>query len=240
VPYRLLDRFRSLFDGARYLHRNSSLGDSVALCLPEDLYALHRSATFDARIERKQRVVNVQNRLRGINARRGDGTFGEIIPHMAPMDEPGFAVSRGPVATVEIGSEVKILAKAMIKQIDRVMTDLRNQTREFQTAGGQPITVGIVGINHAPTYVSYEGDKVWPTGVAGHPHPIAEAAKAEQRLLDGVAPDFDEFLFLRFRAINEPPYPFEWVDEQRTRQDYGAVLIRVLRKYEARFQSNAT
>ena len=63
------------------------------------------------------------------------------------------------MATVEIGSEVKILAKAMIKQIDRVMTDLQNQKREFLAAGGTPTTAGIAGINHAPRYVSYEGDK---------------------------------------------------------------------------------
>lgn len=235
MPYRLLDRFRSLFDGVRYLHRNSSLGDSVAWCLPEDLYALHRSTKLNARIDEKQRVLNVENRLRGIRARRGDGTFGEIIPYAAAVEMPGFVVARGPVATVEIGSEVKILAKAMIKQIDRVMTDLQNQRREFQTAGGNPIAVGIVGINQAARYVSYEGDVEWPTGVKGHKHPVQEAAEAEKRLLVRVASDFDEFLILRFRATNEPPYAFEWVDKRQTEMDYGAVITRILRKYEVRF-----
>ena len=46
----------------------------------------------------------------------------------------------------------------------------------------------------------------------------------------------DEFLFLRFRARNEPPFVFEWVDERQTEFDYGAVLTRILRKYEARFR----
>jgi hypothetical protein len=230
-----MDRFRSLFDGSRYLHRDSSLGDSVAMCLPEDLYALHRSTLFNERIDQKQRVLNVQNRLRGIAARRGDGTFGEIIPHAAAIEIPSFVVSRGQVATVEIGSEVKILAKAMIKQIDRVMTDLQKQRQEFLKGGGNPITVGIVGINQASRYSSYEGDVVWPTGAKGHKHPVQEAAEAEKRLITHVAPAFDEFLILRFRATSEAPYVFEWVDESQTQMDYGAVLTRILRKYEARF-----
>jgi hypothetical protein len=203
--------------------------------LPEDLYALRRSTKLKSRVDEKQVVLNVENRLRGIKARRGDGTFGEIIPHALPIDVPGFVVARGPVATIEIGSEVKILAKAMIKQIDRVMTDLENQRREFNRAGGNPIAVGIVGVNHAPRYVSYEGKAVWPTGTKGQKHPIQEAAEAERRLLARVSSDFDEFLILRFRAVNEEPYPFEWVDEKQTEMDYGAVLTRILRKYEARF-----
>lgn len=235
MAYRLLERFRELFDGVRYLHRNSSLGDSVAWCLPEDLYALHRSSKFTSRIDDKERVLNVANRLRGVQARRGDGTFGELIPHATAVNVPGSIVARGPVATVEIGSEVKILAKAMIKQIDRVMTDLQNQRREFLAAGGDPITVGIVGINQADRAVSYEGEATWPTDGRKHKHPIQEAAEAERRLLNRVASDFDEFMILRFRATNEPPYPFEWVNEQQTEMDYGAVLTRILRKYEVRF-----
>lgn len=219
----------------RYLHRNSSLGDSVAWCLPEDLYTLRKSTKLNSRIDEKQRVLNVQNRLRGVKARRGDGTFGELVPHAIAIDVPEFIVARGPVATVEIGTEVKILAKAMIKQIDRVMTDLQNQRREFETAGGNPIAVGIVGVNQAARYVSYEGKAEWPTGVPGHKHPVQEAAEAERRLLSRVASDFDEFLVLRFRATNEPPHAFEWVDEGQTNMDYGAVLTRILRKYEVRF-----
>lgn len=235
MPYRLLDRFRSLFEGVRYRHRDSSLGDSVAWCLPEDLYALKRSAKFNAGVDAKQHVLNVQNKLRGINARRGDGTFGELIPHALAIDIPGFLVARGPVATVEIGTEVKVLANSMIKQIDRVMNDLQNQVREFKTAGGNPITVGIVGINQADHYVSYEGDVEWHTGLKGKKHPIQEAPEAERRLLAKAAPVFDEFVILRYRAWNDPPHVFEWVNEQQTQMDYGAVLTRILRKYDVRF-----
>jgi hypothetical protein len=235
LPYQLLERFRNLFDGVLYRHRDSSLGDSVAWCLPEDLYALSRSDKFNARVDGKQRVLNVQNRLHGIRARRGDGTFGELIPNALAIDVPGFIVARGPLATVEIGTEVKILANSMIKQIDRVINDLQNQKREFELAGGNPISVGIVGINQADHYVSYEGNVEWHTGSKGKKHPIQEAAEAERRLLTKAAPVFDEFVILRFRAWNEPPYQFEWVDDAKTQMDYAAVLIRIIRKYDVRF-----
>ena len=235
MTYLLLDRVKGLFEGVRYRHRDSSLGDSVAWRLPEDLYLLNRSEKFTSRVDAKQRVLNLQNRLRGVKARRGDGTFGEIVPHAVTVDVPGFVVARGQIATVEIGTEVKILAKAMIKQIDRVMNDLQNQVREFRTAGGNPISVGIVGINQADHYLSYEGDVQWPTGVKGNKHPIQEAAEAEKRLLAKVAPVFDEFIILRFRVWNEPPYRFEWLDERQTQLDYGAVLTRIIRKYDVRF-----
>jgi hypothetical protein len=139
--------------------------------LPEDLYALDRSAKFNTGVDAKQRVLNVENKLLGIKARRGDGTFGELVPYAVTIDVPGFVVARGKVATVEIGTEVKILANSMIKQIDRVMNDLANQVREFHTAGGTPISIGIVGINQADHYVSYEGDVAWPTGTKGKKTP---------------------------------------------------------------------
>jgi len=149
---------------------------------------------------------------------------------------PGFVVQRGEIATVEIGTEVKILAKAMIKQIDRVISDLTRQVEHFQRAGGNPVCIGIVGINHADEYVSHEGDKAWPTDGRKHKHPIQEAAEAEARLISTAAPAFDEFIVLRFRATNVPPFPFTWLDQHQTELNYGAILTRVLRKYEARFR----
>jgi hypothetical protein len=235
LPYQLLDRFRSLFDGALYRHRASNLGDSVAWRLPEDLYALNRSPRLNAKIQSGECVLNLQNTLRGVKSRRSDSTFGEIVPHSTAVSAPGFVVQRGEIATVEVGTEVKILAKAMIKQIDRVINDLTRQVDHFKRAGGNPVCVGIVGINHAARYVSHEGEKAWPTDGRKHKHPIQEAGAAEARLLAMAAPAFDEFLVLRFRAINEPPFPFAWLDERQTELDYGAVLTRVLRKYEARF-----
>jgi hypothetical protein len=96
--------------------------------LLEDLIAINRSPKLiEAAIGRKDRVLNAQNKRRGVAARRGDGTFGEIIPGESAIADSGYLVARGPIATAEIGIEVKVLAKAMIKQIDRVINDLRNQ-----------------------------------------------------------------------------------------------------------------
>lgn len=187
-------------------------------------------------IERGERVINIGNKRRGIDARRGDGTFGEIIPGENAIFESGFSVGRGQIATVEIGAEVKLLAKAMIKQIDRVINDLRNQVSQFKMGGGNPICIGIVGVNHADRYVSFEGDRSYATtGRSGAPHPSQEAAQAESRLRRLAASAFDEFLVLKYRATNEAPFPFEWVDYEESRLDYGAVLARISREYEKRF-----
>ena len=204
--------------------------------LYEDLLAINRSSKLTEAIEHQRSVLNVQNRTRGIKARRGDGTFGEIIPGEKPLLDQGFKVARGPIATVEIGIEVKILAKAMIKQIDRVTGDLLKQVAHFKRGGKTAITVGIVGINYAAHTVSYEKDRATPTtGKGGFPHPIQEAGEAERRLRTDAAPVFDEFIVLRYRATNEDPFPFEWVDYDLTRQDYGAVLARISREYQSRF-----
>ncbi len=203
----------------------------------EDLVTIERSSKLiEAAIHRKDRVLNVQNKRRGVAARRGDGTFGEIIPGEAPMTDSGYLVARGPIATVEIGIEVKILAKAMIKQIDRVINDLRNQAAQFKRGGGNPICVALVGINRAESTVGYEGDRPFPTtGKQGFLHPVQEAPEAERRLRADAAPEFDEFLVLRFRATNAPPYPFEWVDYNETRLDYAAALARISARYQQRF-----
>lgn len=159
--------------------------------LYEDLIAINRSPKLiDAAIQRRDRVLNVQNTRRGVSARRGDGTFGEIIPGENALADAGYLVYRGPVATVEIGVEVKILAKAMIKQIDRVINDLRNQVVQFKRGGGNPITVGIVGINQAQSVIGYEGDRPFPTtGRAGFLHPFQEAPEAERRLRAEAQPE---------------------------------------------------
>ncbi len=235
--YRLPAEFRRLFEGKLYKHRASNQGDFVAMHLYEDILAINRSPKLnDAVTVRKDRVLNAQNKRRGVNARRGDGTFGELIPGEAAIADPGYVVARGPIATVEIGVEVKVLAKAMIKQIDRVINDLRNQVSQFRRGGGNPICVAIVGINHAGHTVGYEGDRPFPTtGRAGFLHPFQEAPEAERRLRSEVAAEFDEFLVLRFQATNEPPFPFEWVNYQETRLDYAAALSRIAARYQQRF-----
>jgi hypothetical protein len=178
--YALLRTFRSLFEGKPYRHRIANLGDLVASHLYEDLVTLNKSTKLTERVQHRERVVNLRNLMTGKPGRRGDGTFGELVPAAVALTEKGMLVARGPVATIEIGAEMKILAKAMIKQIDRVITDLTNQAAQFKRGGGNPICVALVGINFAEQYVSLEGRKRWPTDGKRYKHPIQEAAQAEQ------------------------------------------------------------
>lgn len=231
MAYQLLDAFEGLFLGQAYLHRKSNLGDLVAMHLYEDLHALGRSQKLVSRINSELSVLNTANQRHGIKARRGDGSFGEIVPGADAIKDPGFAVSRGPIATIEVGIEVKILMKAMIKQIDRVHSDLRGQAAHFRSRGGNPICVGVVGINHADHCTGYEGTRSFTTDGKIHKHPIQEAAAAEARLLQHAAPAFDEFIILRFKATNEPPFQFSWVNPKATQMDYGAALARISQRY---------
>lgn len=232
---RLLDTFRGLFEGQAYLHRKSNLGDLVAVEFYEDLVAVNKSTKLPQRIIDHDRVINLKNVAVGKSARRGDGTLGELVPAAVAIVEKGFVVARGPSANIEIGAETKILAKAMIKQIDRVIGDLKRQVEMFRQQGGNPICIGFVGVNYADHYVSYEGERSYPTNGKKYKHPIQEAADAEGRLKAQAAPAFDEFLLLRFRATNEAPYPFAWQDYQALQLEYNAMLTRVSREYDQRF-----
>jgi hypothetical protein len=234
--YGLLKAFRNLFEGTQYLHRDSSLGDWVASYLYEDLYKPGKSSRLNRRIVGGSRVLNAQNRTVGIARRRGDGTFGELVPAGTAIREEGMAVARGPVATIEIGVETKILAKAMIKQIDRVIGDLVRQTEEFKRRGGNPICVGIVGVNFSEVYTSYEGERAFLTDGRRYKHPIQEARDALSRLEQRAQPSFDEFLVLPFVATNTPPHPFSWVDDEKLVLGYSALLTRVSRGYDHRFK----
>ena len=198
----------------------------MAMRLYEDIHELGRSRKLVDRVDTGLSVLNTTNQRHGIKARRGDGSFGEIVPNADPIKDKGFVVCRGPIATIEVGIEVKILMKAMIKQIDRVASDLRGQADHFRSRGGNPICIGVVGINRAAYCRSYEGDRSFRTDGTKHKHPIDEAAAAEERLLQHAAPSFDEFVVLRFEATNEPPFPFGWVNEPATMMDYGAALAR--------------
>lgn len=235
MAYKLLERFRGLFKGQKYLHRRSNVGDQVASFLYDDLFALGRSPKYVLAVRGQHSVINVANVTVGRTARRGDGTFGERVPNVAAIVVPDHLVSLGQVATVDVGIEVKFLAKAMIKQLDRVGTDMINQASEFRRHGGNPICIGIVGINRARRYVSFEGTREWPTDGRKNPHPFQEAEQAERRLLPRITPVFDEVIVLRYRATNIDPFPFEWVDAVATETEYAASLLRISREYEKRF-----
>ena len=89
------------------------------------------------------------------------------------------------------------------------------------------------------TAVSYEGERAWRTNGAQHKHPSQEAAEAERRLRIALGTNFDELVILRYRATNEEPYLFDWVNYSDTFQDYGAALIRIARTYDARFKGTS-
>jgi hypothetical protein len=233
--YSLLIQFRKLFEGRPYLHRNSSQGDKVVRYLFEDLRKLNKSKQLTQRIDEKSRVVNTSNKTVGIASRRGDGAFGELVPVAVAITEPGFLVARGPLCAIEIGAEAKVLAKAMIKQIDRVVSDLRRQVEEFQK-NANPICIAVVGVNHASGYTSFEGDRSFPTdGTARFKHPSQEAAEAIKRLELRAKPAFDEFLILKFSASNVTPFDFQWIDEHETLLQYSALLTRISKLYDQRF-----
>ncbi|WP_128892980.1 hypothetical protein [Erythrobacter sp. HKB08] len=235
MTYKVLKRFQSLFNGVVYRHRAHNNGDKVALELFEDLLDLGKSPKFVHGVKADDKVVNTKNLITGKENRRGDGSFGALLPHLTPNYLPGYNVPRGPIANIEIGVETKILAKAMIKQVDRVMSDLENQARVFR-ANGNPICVAIVGINQAPHYISHEGNRSYPTdGTAKYRHPIDECVEAEKRIRQRVAPLFDELIILPFEATNAAPFRFGWPDSTKVTNEYGAALLRISQEYDKRF-----
>jgi hypothetical protein len=176
-------------------------------------------------------AVNNLNRIRGREGRRGDGTLGVVPPTGKTRHEEGFDVHRGPVATLEIGAEVKIVATKLTAQIDRVMTDLRHQAEVFAGQSDRAIRVALVGVNFAHEYTGYEGTREH----IAHTPPSREAPDIVRRLKQFVEPSFDELVILRFRATNREPFLFEWVDEKGTMLDYGSALVRISDEYERRF-----
>ena len=234
-PFRLLDAFRKTFDGVVYRHRNSTLGNYIAQELYEDIVLHGSSARFSSRAGNSDIVLSSRNLAQGIKARRGDGTLGQRVPQSKAVNDAGFQVGRGHVANIQIGVEVKIIAQAMIKQIMRVINVLEAQSTAFKRRSPGTISVGIIGVNHAPRYTSHEGSRVWKTDGKARPHPIQEARETETRLQNDAALYFDEFLILRFAATNQPPYEFRWISHQQTSLDYGAILARISNLYDTRF-----
>jgi len=233
TEFRLLQKFEETFRDGPYIHRNSQLGNRIADYLFDDLYELDESSHFRTDVDEGRVALNPKGISPGLKARRGDGSFGPVVPGNQLRPYAGHLVHVAPTAEVDVGVEVKILAKAMIKQIDRVISDLCAQSGHFRKKSPDAISVAIVGVNLASRYVSHEGDRRYPTGVYG-PHPIDEAPEAERRLLSSAEPCFNEFLLLPFRATNEPPFDFEWARSRETADAYGSILRRLLREYTRR------
>jgi hypothetical protein len=108
-------------------------------------------------------------------------------------------------------------------------------TKEFDEPHFSDLCVGIVGVNLADQYTSYEGERAFPTDGKKYKHPIQEGYEAISRLQQRAQFHFDEFLILRFIASNVAPYPFSWTDEDQTRLEYSALLTRISRDYDRRF-----
>lgn len=239
-PWRLLAAFEALFADKIYRHRSNKQGDQLAIELYEDLYAIGNSAKFRAQIEEARRGISLSNVRVGIRSRRGDGTLGEFVPGEPVISVAGYAVRRGPVATLDIGVEVKILNKAMIKQVNERITSLKKQAEYFVTgrdgrARGNPITIAVVGVNYADYTVGYEKERVYRTDGKTHAHPIQEAKATEERIRNEVVPKYDETIILRYKATNDEPYPFDWVDASLAAREYAASLVRISSEYERRF-----
>lgn len=234
VTFRLLGAFEGLFMDKPYKHRVSTLGNFVATHLYEDLLEHGDSAKFIDRVTTGKGAVNTDGSTRGVKARRGDGTFGAVVPGSAPAHVKGFAALQGMVALTHIGAEFKIVATAHLKQIDRVLNDLTGSASSLKEKSRNAITVGFAAVNYSERWTGIEGTRTFP--VERKPmRAITESDETSRRLLEIARPCFDEFVLLRFKATNQEPYPFSWLDERGTRADYGAALIRISNLYEQRF-----
>ena len=229
--YKLLTAFENIFSGKVYRHRSSTIGDSIAAYVYEDLLDLGQSKMLLQRVSRNEVAVNTGNQIKGQKGRRGDGTFGRVVPGQLLAGESGFNVPRGPVANLEIGTEVKIGATKLIAQVDRVINDLRKQADIFTKHNPVALRLAVIGVNSALTYTGHEKDRQY---VAKTP-PAREAAEFARRIESLVAPHYQELLILNFRATNNPPYQFEWVNLKETQQLYGSILVRLSALYEHRF-----
>ncbi len=198
TPFRLLDQFEATFRKGPYKHRSPSLGNLIGRELFEDLVAHEVSRLLVDRVRSRREIVTMNGEIYGRKrVRRNDSFSGR--PPAGELDirsVEGYAVSEGVIAEPHIGCEVKILAKAQQKQIDRVVNDLRGFAVRMRSLHARCINVAIVGVNHESEYVSYEGDRQYRDRLRPN-----EATQTEQRVGD-LQEDFDEVLILPFRATN--------------------------------------
>ena len=87
--FNLLAAFEKVFRSNVYRHRVSTMGDSVAVYLYEDLVVLGQSAKLIGRVRNHEVAVNIGNQIKGKKGRRGDGTFGRVVPGQTAPCDPG-------------------------------------------------------------------------------------------------------------------------------------------------------
>ena len=138
------------------------------------------------------------------------------------------------VALTQIGAEFKIIATAHLKQIDRVLTDLTGSAVSLREKSSKAITMGFAAVNYSEQWTGIEGTRTFP--VERKPkRALQESEETSRRLIEIARPAFDEFLLLRFKATNQVPYPFTWLNGDGTAADYGAALVRISHLYDERF-----
>jgi hypothetical protein len=229
--FRLLDTFRHTFQGTVYKHRNSTLGNKIGRALFEDLLKHNVSTHFMRHVDTGLGVVNIGGKVHGKRLRRNDSAFGKPPAAATTRAVVGFAVREGPMAEPRIGCEVKIIAKSQQKQIDRVINDLEGFARRTKALNKRCINIAIVAVNHESDYEGHEGQRTFRNALReGEPEHVTA------RLDEELAGLYDELLVFRFRATNQPPYPFTWLDDRNVDLDYGAALARIGEKYQRRFR----
>ena len=168
--------------------------------------------------------------MHGKTVRRNDSVYGRP-PAAAPTRKvAGFRVAEGPVAEPRLGCEIKILAKSQQKQIDRVINDLDGFARRMQRLNKRCINVAIVAVNHESDYEGHEGERTFK-----HKLKKGEPEEATGRIRKELGDLYDELLLLPFRATNQAPYPFAWLNSRQADLDYGAALARIGEDYQRRF-----
>ena len=209
MAYRLLATFEGLFRGVVYKHRDSRLGNLVAVELYEDLYALGTSTKFRSHVSGPPNcVVNAAGKTHGVGARRGDGKLGPAVPGTPKVMNPGSVIPRGVIGLAYVGVEVKIAAKSQLKQIDRVITDLTSSATSLKAKSTGAITVGIAGVNFSPTYTGYEGSRTFPV-VCTPARAQREAEEVSRRLRELAAPASTNFSSSSSRQRTQEDSPFD-------------------------------
>jgi hypothetical protein len=195
------------------------------------------SGKLVSRISALQVVLNPKNKTYNLAQRRGDGTLGLILvdPNNPVSYTEGSSIPRAMNTNVQIGAELKIVSAAQIRQIGRVISDIKDQGRQFKDRASHvvPITIAIAAVNEASAYASYEGERITTTGSGRTKHPSQEAAETRKRLGEQLQNTVDQLIVLRYAATNMPPYPFEWVDLPNLERAYSNLLTWVANEYES-------
>ncbi len=229
--YHLLQAFREAFEGTVYKHRISTTGNKIGRELFEDLFRHLVSPLYVDNVRTGACVVSRGGGIHGKLIRRSDSVFGRPPAGLpGKKGTPEYAVVEGTVAEPRVGCEVKILAKAQLKQIDRVINDLEGFALRMKRLNKKCINIAVVGVNHEPNYVGFEGVREFRHRLREDEPPVV------MNRLAVLATSYDEVLLLSFKATNQLPFPFSWGGARKVELDYASVLTRVGERYQERFR----